>query len=144
MKLLIGQGHPLNAKTDFETVREVKQRLCYVAHDFAKEQKLSRETTVVDRMYTLPDSRIIRVGTERFTAPEVLFQPGLAGHDGKGLAELVYETIRRSDIDVQKDYFKAIILSGGSTMFPGLSTRLEKEVAQLYFEKVLQGDRSRR
>mmetsp|Transcript_66914 Transcript_66914/g.160230 ORF Transcript_66914/g.160230 Transcript_66914/m.160230 type:complete len:390 (-) Transcript_66914:35-1204(-) len=144
MKLLVGQGHPLNARTDFETVREMKQRLCYVAHDFAAEQRLARETTVVDRTYTLPDSRVLRIGAERFVAPEVIFQPGLIGHDGKGLSELVYETIRKSDIDLQKQYFKSIILSGGTTMFPGMSTRLEKDISQLYFEKVLQRDKSRR
>merc|ERR1719284_2283658 len=56
MKLLVGQGQPLNSSADFETVREVKQRLCYVAHDPAAERRLAQETTVVDRIYTLPDS----------------------------------------------------------------------------------------
>jgi len=64
MKLLVGQGHPLNSTADFETVREVKQRLCYVALDPQAERKLARETTLVDRLYTLPDSRTMRVGAE--------------------------------------------------------------------------------
>lgn len=144
MKLLAGQGHPLNSTADLETVREIKQKLCYVAYDPESEKKLARETTLVDRQYTLPDSRVIRVGAERFLAPEILFNPAAAGRgDGGGLADLVFNTIRRSEIDVQKDYFSHIILSGGTTMFPGLSSRLEKDIRKLYLERVLQGDRSR-
>lgn len=145
MKLLVGQGQALNSTADFETVREVKQRLCYVAADPVAERRLARETTVVDRIYTLPDSRTMRVGAERFLAPEILFDPSLqgGGSDGEGLAELIFSTIRKSDMNVQKDYFGHIVLSGGTTMFPGLSTRLEKDLRQLYLERVLKGDKER-
>lgn len=144
MKLLVGQGHPLNSTADFETVREMKQRLCYVAYDFEAEKRLARETTLVDRQYTLPDSRVIRIGAERFAAPEMLFNPHLMGvGEGPGLAGLVFECIRKSDLHVQKAYFGHIVLSGGTTMFPGLSSRLEKDLRQLYLENVLQGDTSR-
>jgi len=144
MKLLVGQGHPLNSTADFETVREVKQKLCYVALEPEAERRLARETTVVDRLYTLPDSRTMRVGSERFLAPEILFNPALHGSsDGEGLAGLVFSTIRKCAMDVQKTYFGHIVLSGGTTMFPGLSSRLEKDLRSMYLERVLQGDRSR-
>lgn len=144
MKLLVGSGHPLNPTADFETVREVKERLCYVALEPEAERKLGRETTLIDRKYTLPDSREMRVGIERFLAPEVLFNPALnMRSDGEGLPGLVFSTIRKSDIDVQKDYFSHIVLSGGTTMFPGFSSRLERELRALYLENVLKNDRSR-
>eukprot|EP00933_Yihiella_yeosuensis_P046845 TRINITY_DN42475_c0_g1_i1.p1 TRINITY_DN42475_c0_g1~~TRINITY_DN42475_c0_g1_i1.p1 ORF type:complete len:396 (-),score=68.05 TRINITY_DN42475_c0_g1_i1:130-1317(-) len=144
MKLLIGQGQPLNANADFETVREVKQKLCYVALDPVAEKRLARETTLVDKQYTLPDSRTMRVGAERFMAPEILFNPALNGSgDGAGIAELVFDTIRKSDMHVQKDYFQHIVLSGGTTMFPGMSSRLEKDLKKLYLDNVLKGDTSR-
>jgi len=144
MKLLVGQGHPLNSTADFETVREVKQKLCYVAYDPEAERRLARETTLVDRQYVLPDSRTMRVGAERFLAPEILFTPALGGYgDGDGLADLVFNTIRKSDIHVQKDYFQQIVLSGGTTMFPGMSSRLEKDLRALYLQNVLGGDTSR-
>jgi actin-related protein 2 len=144
MKLLVGQGQPLNSSADFETVREVKQKLCYVAYDPVAERRLARETTLVDRQYVLPDSRVMKVGSERFLAPEILFDPWLQGREqGEGLAELVFSTIRRSDMSVQKDYFAHVVLSGGTTMFPGFSSRLERDLRLLYLEKVLQGDKSR-
>merc|ERR1711972_1056364 len=127
MKLLVGAGHPLNSTADFETVREVKQRLCYVALDPEAERRFARETTLVDRQYTLPDSRIMRVSAERFLAPEILFSPSLLGRsDAEGLAGTVFDTIMKSDINVRKDYFAHIVLSGGTTMFPGFSSRLER------------------
>ncbi len=45
-----------------------------------------------------------------------------------GLGELEFETIQSAPIDLRPAFCKSILLSGGSTMFPGLSTRLEKEV----------------
>lgn len=38
------------------------------------------------------------------------------------------------------DLYKHIVLSGGSTMYPGLPSRLERELKQLYLERVLKGD----
>lgn len=142
MKLLVGQGHPLNYKADMETVREMKQKLCYVAYDLQAEQKLARETTLVQRQYTLPDTRVMRIGAERFLAPEILFTPS-DDANGMGLAQLVYNTIRKSDMHVQKDYFSHILLAGGTTMFPGLSSRLEKDLRKMYVDQVLQGDQER-
>src|SRR4029434_2661167 len=38
------------------------------------------------------------------------------------------------------DFYKHIVLSGGSTMYPGLPSRVEREIKQLYLERVLKGD----
>mmetsp|Transcript_18300 Transcript_18300/g.39434 ORF Transcript_18300/g.39434 Transcript_18300/m.39434 type:complete len:391 (-) Transcript_18300:149-1321(-) len=143
MKLLRVAGHALNPETDFETVREMKQKLCYVAHDVEAEKKLARETTVVGKQYTLPDGSIIRVGSERFMAPELLFTPADMGND-IGLPQMIFNTIRKTDMDLQKGYFKSIVLSGGTTMFPGFSSRLEEDIKKIYVANVFKGDTSRK
>ncbi len=43
-----------------------------------------------------------------------------------------------SDVDSRMRLYEHIVLSGGNTMFPGLPTRLEKEIKQLYCSRVLQ------
>lgn len=91
-------------------------------------------------MHQLPDGRVIKVGGERFEAPEALFQPHLINVEGSGIAELVFSTIQAADIDVRPSLYKHIVLSGGSTMYPGLPSRLEREIKQLYLERVLKGD----
>lgn len=143
IKLLLLRGYAFNASADFETVREMKEKLCYVAYDIDLEQRLANETTVLVENYTLPDGRVIRVGGERFGAPEVLFQPHLIDVEGMGVAELLYDCIKSADIDTRAEFYKHIVLSGGSTMYPGLPSRLEREIKQIYLERVLQGDTNR-
>lgn len=56
--------------------------------------QLARETTCLVQSYTLPDGRVIRVGAERFTAPEALFNPGLLGVEAPGIAEMTFNCIQ--------------------------------------------------
>ncbi|KAL9043243.1 MAG: hypothetical protein Q9214_003566, partial [Letrouitia sp. 1 TL-2023] len=141
--LLLRRGYALNRTADFETVRQIKEKLCYVSYDLALDQKLSEETTVLVESYTLPDGRVIRVGSERFEAPECLFQPHLVDVEQPGVAEAVFNTIQGTDVDVRGSLYKAIVLSGGSSMYPGLPSRLEKEIKQLWLTKVLGGNPER-
>lgn len=143
IKLLLLRGYAFNHSADFETVRIMKEKLCYIGYNIETEQKLARETTVLVQSYTLPDGRVIKVGGERFEAPEVLFQPHLINVEGQGIAELVFNTIQQADIDMRSELYKHIILSGGSTMYPGLPSRLEREIKQLYLERVLKNDTSK-
>jgi len=142
IKLMLLRGYTFNRTADFEVVREIKEKVCYVGYDLELEKKLALETTTVVQSYTLPDGRVIKVGAERFEAPEALFNPALLDVDGKGLADLVFEVINASDISVRADLYKHIVLSGGSTMYPGLPSRLEKEIKALYLKHVAKGDRA--
>lgn len=143
IKLLLLRGYAFNRTADFETVRQLKEKLCYVGYDLDLEKKLANETTVLVESYTLPDGRVIKVGSERFEAPEALFQPRLVDVESPGMAELLFNAIQACDIDVRSELFSHIVLSGGSSMYPGLPTRLEKELKSLYLERVLRGDSSR-
>lgn len=140
--LLLRRGYALNRTADFETVRQIKEKLCYVSYDLELDKKLSEDTVLVES-YTLPDGRVIRVGSERFEAPECLFQPHLVDVDQPGIAEMLFNTIQGADVDVRSSLYRAIVLSGGSSMYPGLPSRLEKEVKQLWLTRVLQGDPER-
>ncbi|GCB78196.1 hypothetical protein scyTo_0015784, partial [Scyliorhinus torazame] len=83
IKLLLLRGYAFNHSADFETVRMMKEKLCYVGYNIEQEQKLALETTVLVESYTLPDGRVIKVGGERFEAAEALFQPHLINVEGK-------------------------------------------------------------
>jgi len=144
IKLLLLRVYAFNRTADFETVRQIKEQLCYVGYDLELEKRLALETTVLVRSYTLPDGRIIRVGGERFEAPEVLFQPHLidveGGVGGGGMADQLFDSINKADVDTRPEFYNHIVLSGGSTMYPGLPSRLEKEIKKLYLNKVLKGN----
>jgi actin-related protein 2 len=112
-------------------------------YDIGIEKKLADETTVLVEEYELPDGRKIKVGGERFGAPECLFQPHLVNREGPGVAELLFQCINAADIDTRSEFYKHIVLSGGTTMYPGLPSRLEREMKQLYLDRILKGDTSR-
>jgi actin-related protein 2 len=143
IKLLLLRGYAFNSSSDFHTVQEIKEEYCYSAFDTAKERALASDTTVLMEKYTLPDGREISLGQERFEAPEALFNPSLIELEDKGMAEMVFDVINKADIDIRKDLYKTIVLSGGSTMFPGLPSRLEKDVKDLYIQRILGGDASK-
>ena len=144
IKLMLLRGYSFNRTADFETVREIKEKLCYVAYDLEKERALARETTTPIASYTLPDETTIKIGRERFEAPEALFQPGLVDVSGLGIADMVFDMIQnRADLDLRESLFKHIVLSGGSSMYPGLPSRMERDIRQKYLTDVLKGDKSR-
>jgi actin-related protein 2 len=142
--LLQRRGYAFNRTADFDTVRQIKEKLCYVGWDVAQEKKLALETTILVEPYTLPDGRVIRVGAERFEAPEALFNPSLAKDlENIGVSDQLFAAIQESPIDLRSEFFQHIVLSGGSTMYPGLPSRLERDLKQLLLTKVYKGDEQR-
>jgi len=134
IKLLQGRGYAFNKTADRDIVRRIKEEKCYVAYDFEREKKLASETTVLVERYRLPDGSEIKIGSERFRAPEILFTPSLIDIEKPGMADMVYNMIQEADMDTRNAYFKHIVLSGGSSMYPGLSTRLQKDIIHRWLE----------
>ncbi|CAF4370240.1 unnamed protein product [Didymodactylos carnosus] len=85
----------------------------------------------IEKTYELPDGQIITIGNERFRCPETLFSPALIGLEQPGIHEMLYNTIMKCDIDVRRELYGNIVLSGGTSMFPGLADRMQKEMTML-------------
>jgi len=130
-RLLRQRGYSLSSSAEREIVRDIKERLCYVALDPEKELKLAEKVSGMEKTYTLPDGETLTIGAERFMAPELLFNPGAIGSEENALDELIYRAIQNCDVDLRRDLYANIVLSGGSTMFPGLKERLHKELTEL-------------
>jgi len=140
IKLLLLRGYAFNRTADFDTVRQIKEKFCYVAYDIDQERKLALDTTCQMEYYTLPDGQQIKLGKERFEAPEALFNPSLIDSEKGGMADMVFDMIQSADIDTRRDYYKHIVLSGGSSMYPGLPTRLTKDLKDRYLKEILKGN----
>ncbi len=135
-RLLRQRGYSLTSTAEREIVRDIKERLCYVALDPQKELALADKVSGMEKNYVMPDGDTITIGQERFLAPELFFNPSQMGSEEQSIHELIYHGINNCDVDVRPHLYSNIVLSGGSTMFPGLKERLHKELSSLVPETV--------
>merc|ERR1712025_586702 len=63
--------------------------------------------------------------------PKAIFQPSFLGMEIVGVHEGTFNSIMKCDIDIRKDLYANTVLSGGTTMYPGIADRMQKEITAL-------------
>ena len=127
VKLMTDRGYSFTTAEQYKNTRKMKEKLCYVALDF----KQSMQEDFDSKTYKLPDGQVFTLGNEQFRCPEALFQPSLLKLNSGGIHEACYNAIMKCDGDIHKNLYANIILSGGNTMYPGITNRMKKEVTAL-------------
>ena len=130
--LLIGYGHSFTSTAEMEIVKDIKEKMCFVAQDYDTERAAAEASDELSQAYTLPDRSTITVkGAFRMQVPELLFKPELNGKSCMSIQALSWSSVFKSDIDVRRELLKNVIMSGGSTMYEGIADRLKTELTGL-------------
>lgn len=106
-----------------EIARNMKESLCFVSQ--TGEVPIDSDLT---KNYELPDGVFVALDKERYMIPEALFRPAIAGRESAGVQELPLKSIKRCCRDIRAELYGNIVLSGGSTLFPGFTERITKEM----------------
>ncbi|KAL6120739.1 Actin-1 [Nucleospora cyclopteri] len=126
-KILTETGLQMNTTAESEIVRCMKEKHCYVSLDYENESQNNKEEVE----YTMPDGQVAKIGSQRFRAPEILFNPPMSGLETKGIHESIFTSIQKCDVDIRKELYQSIVLSGGTTCFPNIAERIQAEVSRL-------------
>ncbi|KAM8776375.1 actin-like protein 10 [Rhynchonycteris naso] len=109
-----------------KAITQLKKRCCYVSLDF--EGDLHNPVRHRPVSFSVGNGCSVRLSSERFRCPEPIFQPGLLGHAEPGLPTLAFWALQRVPETLRRRLANAVVLAGGSTLFPGFTERLEMEL----------------
>ena len=62
---------------------------------------------------------------------QLLFQPKLIGKDYVGIHEMVYKSVMKCDMEVRRDLFCNILMTGGGGAFSQMNERMSVEMNKL-------------
>lgn len=113
--LLRRAGYYLHTSAEREIVRAIKEKCCQFVPPGQDDRELKRAAEFV-----LPDGNVVRLSSERFRAPEVLFHPEVLGVEDPGAHQILGHAIGRADLDLRRGLYGNIVLSGGTTLTKGV------------------------
>lgn len=115
-----------------EIFRDIKEMNFKVSDSPYSDSSFANVPTV---SYELPDGKVIELGNERFKIPELLFNNSAPLPNGTvgfcGLHQMVNDSITRCEMDIRKELYGNVVVTGGNTLFPGFTDRLTRRLTDI-------------
>ena len=73
----------------------------------------------------------MRISNERFSVPEVLFNPSDIGINEAGIPEMLQQVVNKCAKPFEGPLYNNIIIAGGNTQLKGFKTRLERDLESI-------------
>ena len=128
MKLLTNRGYCFSTRADRELVRDLKEKFSLVP--LGPQQDL-HSGNFMEKKHQLPDGQVVTFDEEIASCPQAMFKPSLIGSKYPGIHVLINSTIMHSELDVRKELYSSIVITGGNTLFPEFLERVKKELSFL-------------
>jgi len=126
-RLLLRKNYNFSTSAELEWVKNIKEKVCYVKPRGEYRVKTKELKKVVE----LPSGEEITLLEERYKCPEALFDPTVLGREAGGIHDQLYNSVMKCDIDLRREMFGNVVLSGGTTLLPGLEARLNDELKSM-------------
>uniref|UniRef100_A0A8C4PWY1 Actin related protein 6 n=2 Tax=Eptatretus burgeri TaxID=7764 RepID=A0A8C4PWY1_EPTBU len=148
----------LHVMDETYVINQVKEDVCYVSQQFYKDMKVAQlkgEENTILTDYVLPDfstirkgyckerkdmiwsgkypsgEQVLRLSNERFAVPEIMFHPSDIGIQEMGIPEAIRCAVESLTPEMQPHMYQNIVLTGGSSLFPGYRDRVFADVRSL-------------
>jgi centractin len=117
-------GLYLTTTAEADLAKAAKEDVCFLVPTPVADEAAEKDAKT---LYQLPDGQAVALSSERYQAPNVLFDPSLMGSEEPGAADVLVNSIMKSDTDLRSKLFSQIVIAGGSTLTPGFGDRLLHE-----------------
>ncbi|XP_074629186.1 uncharacterized protein LOC141886805 isoform X2 [Acropora palmata] len=131
------KGHNFNSSSGWQIVNKMKEKMAYVAKDYEAEMEQFKTSDKLTKFYSLPDGQTVVISSEMINTVEPLFDPETLLDADDTIASqipihgLVNTAFKRCSADLQNDFCRNVVLSGGTTLTKGLVPRLEHELSRI-------------
>ncbi|KAH9774537.1 actin-related protein 7 [Citrus sinensis] len=120
----LGKTNP-SVNLSLYDVEKLKEQFSCCAEDELAYEKTQKSCEI--EQHTLPDGQVIRIGKERYTVGEALFQPSILGLEAHGIVEQLVHTISTVSSENHRQLLENTVLCGGTTSMTGFEDRFQKE-----------------
>ena len=128
--LLQNLGFYFDTSAEYQIVYEIKEQLCFACEEKMMEN-IKRNQNIEKENYFLPDGNVIKLGEERISPPEILYNPELNGMEFPSFQNMILNSINKADMELRRKLYEAILLSGGNTAIKGTSNKVYSKLKKL-------------